>query len=186
MFERFTDRARHAVERAQDEARTLGHDHVGIEHLLLGLLTEEEGMAARALRELGLTVEDVRPHVAALRGRRDETITGRIPFMPGAKKALELALRESLSFGHDYIGTEHILLGIVRVEGGTGLLAAHGASHERVRECIVTLLPGGIAPRRRGAPSLTVRSDYPESRRVLAILAAFGLGVLVGKSVAAH
>jgi ATP-dependent Clp protease ATP-binding subunit ClpC len=187
VFERFTDRARNAVELAQAEARELGHDHVGIEHILLGLLREEEGLAARVLRELGVTVEDVHPHVAALEGRRDEIRTGAIPFTPRAKKALELALRESLSFGHDYIGTEHILLGLVRVEDGAGLLAAHDAKYERVRDCVLTMLPGDLRPGRGRKPSLrAVRSDARESHQVLAILAAFGIGVLVGKAIAAQ
>ena len=189
MFERFTDRAQHAVELAQDEARGLGHDHVGMEHLLLGLLREEDGLAARVLHELGVTAENVRPHVSALVGRRDEVATGRIPFTPGAKKALELALREALSLGHNYIGTEHLLLGLVRGEDDVGLLTAHGANYDRVRECTWSLLArvrSEDSPRLRTPSEQPVHSDTPHSRHLLAILAAFGLGVVVGKAVSAH
>ena len=114
MFERFTERARQVVVLAQDEARALKHNYIGTEHILLGLLREEEGLAARVLESLDITVEEVRAQVARIVGQGDEVTTGQIPFTPRAKKVLELALREALSLGHNYIGTEHILLGLVR------------------------------------------------------------------------
>src|SRR6266581_418530 len=110
LFERFTERARQVVVLAQDEARALKHNYIGTEHILLGLLREEEGLAARVLESLDITVEEVRAQVARIVGQGDEVTTGQIPFTPRAKKVLELALREALSLGHNYIGTEHILL----------------------------------------------------------------------------
>src|SRR5919108_5308697 len=118
MFERFTERARQVVVLAQDEARAFKHNYIGTEHLLLGLLREEEGLAARVLDALDVTIEEVRAQVARIIGQGDEFKTGQIPFTPRAKKVLELALREALSLGHDYIGTEHILLGIARENEG--------------------------------------------------------------------
>ena len=109
LFERFTERARQVVVLAQDEARALKHNYIGTEHILLGLLREEEGLAARVLESLDITVEEVRAQVARIVGQGDEVTTGQIPFTPRAKKVLELALREALSLGHNYIGTEHIL-----------------------------------------------------------------------------
>jgi len=118
LFERFTERARQVVVLAQDEARALKHNYIGTEHILLGLLREEEGLAARVLESLDITVEEVRAQVARIVGQGDEVTTGQIPFTPRAKKVLELALREALSLGHNYIGTEHILLGLVRENEG--------------------------------------------------------------------
>src|SRR5207244_6709839 len=118
MFERFTERGRQVVVFAQDEARLLKHNYIGTEHLLLGLLREEEGMAARVLESLGVRIEAVRSQVARIVGPGDEVTSGQIPFTPRAKKVLEIALREGLSLGHDYIGTEHILLGLVRETEG--------------------------------------------------------------------
>src|SRR6478609_3993660 len=106
MFERFTDKARHTVVLAQEEARLLGHGHIGTEHLLLGLLHEGEGVGAIALRRLGIGLEGVREDVEGLIGRADDSPPGHIPFTPRAKKVLELSLREALSLGHNYIGTE--------------------------------------------------------------------------------
>ena len=114
MFERFTERARQVVVLAQDEARALKHNYIGTEHLLLGLLREEQGLAARVLESLGVTVEEVRIQVARIVGQGDELAMGQIPFTPRSKKILELSLREALSLGHDYIGTEHLLLGLAR------------------------------------------------------------------------
>ena len=111
MFERFTERARQVVVLAQEEARTLRHNYIGTEHILLGLLREQEGLAARALESLGVTLDYVRGQVTQIVGAGEEVSTGQIPFTPRAKKVLELALREALSFGQNYIGTEHILLG---------------------------------------------------------------------------
>jgi ATP-dependent Clp protease ATP-binding subunit ClpC len=118
VFERFTERARQVVVFAQQEALALKHDYVGSEHLLLGLLREEKGVAARALESLDFTVEEVRYRVARIVGQGDEPIVGEIPFAPGAKKVLELAGRESLVLGQNYVGTEHILRGLVRENEG--------------------------------------------------------------------
>src|SRR5919108_6507875 len=114
MFERFTKRARQVVVLAQDEARMLKHNYIGTEHLLLGLLREEEGVAARVLESLEITIEEVRAQVAHIIGQGEEVTAGQIPFTPRAKKVLELSMREALSLGHDHIGTEALLLGIVR------------------------------------------------------------------------
>ena len=134
MFERFTERARQVVVLAQDEARALKHNYIGTEHILLGLLREEEGLAARVLESLDITVEEVRAQVARIVGQGDEVTTGQIPFTPRAMKVLELALREALSLGHNYIGTEHILLGLVRENGGVAawILFDGGATPRRV------------------------------------------------------
>src|SRR3954468_10018771 len=118
MFERFTERARQVVVLAQDEARTLKHNYIGTEHLLLGLLREEEGVAAKVLESLDATVEEVRAQVARVIGEGDEVVSGQIPFTPRSKRVLELALREALAIGHQFIGTEHILLGLVRENEG--------------------------------------------------------------------
>jgi ATP-dependent Clp protease ATP-binding subunit ClpC len=114
MFERFTERARQVVVLAQDEARTLKHNYIGTEHILLGLLREEDGLAGRVLESLGVAVEEVRAQVARIVGRGDEAVSGQIAFTPRARKVLELAQRESLSLGHNYIATEQILLGLIR------------------------------------------------------------------------
>jgi ATP-dependent Clp protease ATP-binding subunit ClpA len=114
MFERFTERARQVVVLPQDEACILRHNYIGTEHILLGLLREEDGLAARALDTLDITVEEVRAQVARIVSPGDEVITGQIPFTPRAKKVLELALREAQSLGQEHIGTEHVLLGLVR------------------------------------------------------------------------
>ena len=155
MFERFTERARQVVVLAQDEARALKHNYIGTEHILLGLLREEEGLAARVLESLDITVEEVRAQVARIVGQGDEVTTGQIPFTPRAKKVLELALREALSLGHNYIGTEHILLGIVRENEGVAarILLDFDADAEKVRNEIFRMLggpgkrPGATGPR---------------------------------------
>jgi len=141
-FRRFTDRARRAVYLATEEARLLRHGHVGTEHLLLGLVYEGEGLAAKALDALGLSLEEVRRQVIEITGRGQDTPAGRIPFTPRAKKALELSLREALALGHNYIGTEHLLLGLLREEHGLAarLLTGLGAGHDRVREQVIALL----------------------------------------------
>src|SRR6195952_2323835 len=118
MFERFTERARQVIVLAQDEARALKHNYIGPEHILLGLLRDEEEIAARVLDSLEITTEEVRAQVARIVGRGDEVTTGQIPFTPRAKNVLELALSEGLAIGHNYIGTEHILLGLVSVDDG--------------------------------------------------------------------
>src|SRR5262247_3018563 len=142
MFERFTERARQVVVLAQEEARILKHNYIGTEHILLGLLREEEGLAARVLESLDITVERVRAQVVRIVGSGEEVTSGQIPFTPRAKKVLELALREALTLGHNYIGTEHILLGLIREEEGVGaqVLIRLGADLGKVRMKVVELL----------------------------------------------
>jgi ATP-dependent Clp protease ATP-binding subunit ClpC len=144
LFERFTERARQVVVLAQDEARALKHNYIGTEHILLGLLREEEGLAARVLESLDITVEEVRAQVARIVGQGDEVTTGQIPFTPRAKKVLELALREALSLGHNYIGTEHILLGLVRENEGVAarILLDFDADADKIRNEIIRMLSG--------------------------------------------
>src|ERR687884_22888 len=149
LFERFTERARQVVVLAQDEARALKHNYIGTEHILLGLLREEEGLAARVLESLDITVERVRAQVVRIVGSGEEVTSGQIPFTPRAKKVLELALREALSLGHNYIGTEHILLGLVRENEGVAarILLDLDADEEKVRERTLSFLaPGGPRP----------------------------------------
>ena len=147
MFERFTDRARHVIVLAQEEARLLDHDHIGTEHLLLGIVADE-GVAAGALADLGLDLETARREVVEVVGRGDGMPSGHIPFTPRAKKALESSLREARDNGHDHIGPEHILLGIVRDHEGAAaeVLAKHGASPEAVRAHVRSRLEAGPAP----------------------------------------
>src|SRR3989442_1690726 len=153
VFERFTERARQVVVLAQDEARALKHNYIGTEHILLGLLREEEGLAARVLESLDITVEEVRAQVARIVGQGDEVTTGQIPFTPRAKKVLELALREALSLGHNYIGTEHILLGLVRENEGVAarILLDFDADAEKIRNEIIRML-SGPGRRQQGGP----------------------------------
>jgi ATP-dependent Clp protease ATP-binding subunit ClpC len=151
VFERFTERARQVVVLAQEEARILKHNYIGTEHILLGLLREEEGLAARVLESLDITVERVRAQVVRIVGSGEEVTSGQIPFTPRAKKVLELALREALSLGHNYIGTEHILLGLVRENEGVAarILLDFDADSEKIRNEVIRMLsgPGG---RRQG------------------------------------
>ncbi|HKG10248.1 MAG TPA: Clp protease N-terminal domain-containing protein [Gaiellaceae bacterium] len=142
MFERFTERARQVVVIAQSEARALKHNYIGTEHLLLGLLREEEGIAARVLMSFDVTVEEVRAQVARIIGQGDEVVGGHIPFTPRSKKILELSLREALAVGHNYIGTEHILLGLMREGEGVAvrILLDFGASPAAVRDEVLRLL----------------------------------------------
>ena len=144
MFERFTDRARRVVVLAQEEARMLSHDYIGTEHILLGLIHEGEGVAARALESLGIGLETVRQEVEEIIGRGREAPGGHIPFTPRAKKVLELSLREALQLGHNYIGTEHILLGLIREGEGVAaqVLVRLGADLNRVRQEVISLLAG--------------------------------------------
>ena len=144
MFERFTDRARRVVVLAQDEARMLNHDYIGTEHLLLGLVREGDGFAARALVSLDISLDAVRLQVQEIIGRGQAAPTGHIPFTPRAKKVLELSLREALQLGHNYIGTEHILLGLIREGEGVAaqVLQKLGADLDRVRQTVIQLLSG--------------------------------------------
>jgi ATP-dependent Clp protease ATP-binding subunit ClpA len=135
VFERFTERARLVVVLAQDEARALKHNYIGTEHLLLGVLREDEGVGGRVLDSLDVTLEEVRAQVARIIGEGDEVTTGQIPFTPRSKKVLELALREAVKLGHNHIGTEHILLGIVRENDGVAarILADFDVDADKVR-----------------------------------------------------
>jgi ATP-dependent Clp protease ATP-binding subunit ClpC len=144
MFERFTDRARRVVVLAQEEARMLNHNYIGTEHILLGLIHEGEGVAAKALESLGISLEAVRSQVEEIIGQGQAAPTGHIPFTPRAKKVLELSLREALQLGHNYIGTEHILLGLIREGEGVAaqVLQKLGADLNRVRQQVIQLLQG--------------------------------------------
>jgi len=144
MFERFTDRARRVVVLAQEEARLLNHSYIGTEHILLGLIHEGEGVAAKALESLGISLEAVRNQVEEMIGQGGSSPSGHIPFTPRAKKVLELSLREALQLGHNYIGTEHILLGLIREGEGVAaqVLVKLGADLSRVRQQVIQLLSG--------------------------------------------
>src|ERR671931_437244 len=141
MFERFTDRARRVVVLAQEEARMLNHNYIGTEHILLGLIHEGEGVAAKALESLGIALEGVRQQVEEIIGQGQQAPSGHIPFTPRAKKVLELSLREALQLGHNYIGTEHILLGLIREGEGVAaqVLQKLGADLNRVRQQVIQL-----------------------------------------------
>ena len=178
MFERFTERARQVVVLAQDEARALKHNYIGTEHILLGLLREEEGLAARVLDSLDITVEDVRANVARIVGQGEEVTTGQIPFTPRAKKVLELALREALSLGHNYIGTEHILLGLVRENEGVAarILLDFDADAEKIRNEIIRMLsgPGRRSQSGGAATGAGAGAGSPESKKSSKLLDQFG------------
>src|SRR5881398_2429344 len=156
MFERFTDRARRVVVLAQEEARMLSHNYIGTEHILLGLIHEGDGIAAKALESLGISLEGVRAQVEEIIGQGQQAPSGHIPFTPRAKKVLELSLREALQLGHNYIGTEHILLGLIREGEGVAaqVLVKLGADLNRVRQQVIQLLSGyqGKEPAAAGAP----------------------------------
>jgi ATP-dependent Clp protease ATP-binding subunit ClpC len=170
MFERFTDRARRVVVLAQEEARMLNHNYIGTEHILLGLIHEGEGVAAKALESLGISLEGVRQQVEEIIGQGQQAPSGHIPFTPRAKKVLELSLREALQLGHNYIGTEHILLGLIREGEGVAaqVLVKLGADLNRVRQQVIQLLSGyqgkepaaaGAGPAGEAAPSTSLVLD---------------------------
>ncbi|HEX2704994.1 MAG TPA: Clp protease N-terminal domain-containing protein, partial [Candidatus Lustribacter sp.] len=144
MFERFTDRARRVVVLAQEEARMLNHNYIGTEHILLGLIHEGEGLAAKALENLDISLAAVREQVQEIIGQGQQAPTGHIPFTPRAKKVLEYSLREGLQLGHTYIGTEHILLGLIREGEGVAaqVLVKLGADLNKVRQQVIQLLAG--------------------------------------------
>ena len=181
MFERFTDRARRVVVLAQEEARLLNHNYIGTEHILLGLIHEGEGVAAKALESLGISLEGVRGQVEELIGQGGSSPSGHIPFTPRAKKVLELSLREALQLGHNYIGTEHILLGLIREGEGVAaqVLVKLGADLSRVRQQVIQLLSGyagsggpmGAASEKAGA---TTGSRGSESQSGSLVLDQFG------------
>ncbi len=182
MFERFTDRARRVVVLAQEEARMLNHNYIGTEHILLGLIHEGEGVAAKALESLGISQEAVRRQVEEIIGQGQQAPSGHIPFTPRAKKVLELSLREALQLGHNYIGTEHILLGLIREGEGVAaqVLVKLGADLNRVRQQVIQLLHGyqGKEPAAAGAPSESAPSESAPSTSL--VLDQFGRNLTQG------
>ena len=182
MFERFTDRARRVVVLAQEEARLLNHNYIGTEHILLGLIHEGEGVAAKALESLGISLEAVRSQVEEIIGQGGSSPSGHIPFTPRAKKVLELSLREALQLGHNYIGTEHILLGLIREGEGVAaqVLVKLGADLSRVRQQVIQLLSGysgsgqgeGSEPGKETVGGSADRGDGPQGGS--AVLDQFG------------
>ena len=172
MFERFTDGARRAVVLAQEEARMLNHDYIGTEHILIGLLREDGGVAGGGLESLGISVDAVRQRVKEIIGTGEQAPSGHVPFTPRAKKVLELSLRESLQLGHDYIGPEHIMLGLIREGDGVAaqVLVMLGADLNRLRQQVLQRLhgfqgedaPGSLRAVQR--PGLLSRIDAIEQR----------------------
>ena len=179
MFERFTERARQVIVRAQEEARGLGHDYIGTEHILLGLIREEEGIAAGALERLEVTAGRVRAEVARIVGSGEGT-PAQIPFTPRAKKVLELSLREALSLGHNYIGTEHVLLGLVREGEGLAveILSSFDVDAENVRGEILRMLddagPGPAQPEVTAASGDVAAEAKPSKPEDIADLGPLG------------
>ena len=169
MFERFTDRARRVVVLAQEEARMLSHNYIGTEHILLGLIHEGEGVAAKALESLDISLEAVRAQVEEIIGQGQQAPSGHIPFTPRAKKVLELSLREALQLGHSYIGTEHILLGLIREGEGVAaqVLQKLGADLNRVRQQVIQLLSGFQGKESTQAAAAQGGGDAPSSSLVL-------------------
>ncbi|MFJ2369197.1 ATP-dependent Clp protease ATP-binding subunit [Microbacterium sp. NPDC087665] len=174
MFERFTDRARRVVVLAQEEAKMLNHNYIGTEHILLGLIHEGEGVAAKALESLGISLDAVREQVQDIIGQGQQQPTGHIPFTPRAKKVLELSLREALQLGHNYIGTEHILLGLIREGEGVAaqVLVKLGADLNKVRQQVIQLLSG--APGREPAAVGAQSNDTPSAQGGSQVLDQFG------------
>ena len=178
MFERFTDRARRVVVLAQEEARLLNHNYIGTEHILLGLIHEGEGVAARALEGMGISLESVRSQVVEIIGQGSQAPSGHIPFTPRAKKVLELSLREALQLGHNYIGTEHILLGLIREGEGVAaqVLQQLGAELHKVRQTVIQLLSGvqGEEATPAGHPGGSGRSESSGSSSGSTVMDQFG------------
>ncbi len=176
MFERFTDRARRVVVLAQEEARLLNHSYIGTEHILLGLIHEGEGVAAKALESLNISLEAVRAQVEEIIGQGGSSPSGHIPFTPRAKKVLELSLREALQLGHNYIGTEHILLGLIREGEGVAaqVLVKLGADLSRVRQQVIQLLSGYQGPAGKGEGTPAGTKDEPQEKGGSQILDQFG------------
>jgi ATP-dependent Clp protease ATP-binding subunit ClpA len=170
VFERFTDSARQVVVFAQEEARALRHAYIGTEHLLLGLLRVEQGTAAQTLNGLGVTLDGVRAATVEAVGRGQDAMSGQIPFTPRTKHTLELALREALSLGHDYIATEHLLLGLVRMDEGAGVqvLRDCGCGAEQVRTAVID----AMARARPNDPPREPRPIYPTPTFGVAMLPA--------------
>ena len=180
MFERFTDRARRVVVLAQEEARLLNHNYIGTEHILLGLIHEGEGVAAKALESLNISLEAVRRQVEEIIGQGGSSPSGHIPFTPRAKKVLELSLREALQLGHNYIGTEHILLGLIREGEGVAaqVLVKLGAELARVRQQVIQLLSGYQGPQAGGKESTGGATSSGSSSSPASETASSGSAVL--------
>ena len=166
MFERFTDRARRVVVLAQEEARLLNHNYIGTEHILLGLIHEGEGVAAKALESLNISLEAVRSQVEEIIGQGGSSPSGHIPFTPRAKKVLELSLREALQLGHNYIGTEHILLGLIHEGDGVAaqVLVGLGVELDRTRQLVSQILAG----RQQEGAASTVAEDLRDRLAAMA------------------
>jgi ATP-dependent Clp protease ATP-binding subunit ClpC len=167
VFERFTERARQVVVRAQDEARRLKHNYIGTEHLLLGLLAEEEGLANRVLETFGVTLADVRELAVEIVGKGDEPVGGQVPFTPRGKHALELAVQEATALGHNYVGTEHILLGLSRLNEGVAariLLQEYQADAEAIRTRVIEFLGGKQATAPQPPPSFRSELERIDDR----------------------
>ena len=167
MFGRFTDRARRVIVLSQEEALRLNHNYIGTEHALLGLIREADGLAAKALESVGVSLEGARAQVEELARRGERAPTGHIPFTPRLKKALELSLRESLQLGHNHIGTEHILLGLIREGTGVGaqVVTKLGVTLERVREQVMTLLSDVAASEQEEPADETyTEGDHPPEK----------------------
>ena len=165
MFERFTDRARRVVVLAQEEARELGHNYIGTEHLLLGLLREDDGVAARALAAMGIGLDVVRLEVRQIIGPGEGQEAGHIPFTPRAKKALELSTKEAQGLGHNYVGCEHLLLGVLAAENGLGgqVLQRLGVELRTTRRAVVSALAGFVhSGAQEDAPQASVTSTLDE------------------------
>ncbi|MBP6684632.1 MAG: ATP-dependent Clp protease ATP-binding subunit [Leucobacter sp.] len=169
MFERFTDRARRVIVLAQEEAKLLNHNYIGTEHILLGLIHEGEGVAAKALEQLDISLDAVRAQVTEIIGTGQQPPSGHIPFTPRAKKMLELSLRESLQLGHNYIGTEHILLGLIREGEGVAaqVLVKLGADLNRVRQAVIQLLSGYQAGKESATVGAPEAGEAPKGSQVL-------------------
>jgi ATP-dependent Clp protease ATP-binding subunit ClpC len=167
MFERFTDRARRVIVDAQNEARSLGHDYIGPEHILLGLINEGDGVGAKALEAMQISTDTVRRRIEKIVGRgQAPPTTGHIPFTPRAKKVLELSLREALELGHNYIGTEHILLGLIHEGDGVAaqVLVGLGGDLDRARQLVTQILTG----RHREQATSAVAEDLRDRLAVMA------------------
>ena len=193
MLERFTERSRQVIVLAQEEARALGHDHLGTEHILLGLLREQEGLGARILGSLDVTVDRVRAQVVQMVGGGEQVTSGQIPFTPRAAKVLELALREVLSLGNSFIGTEHILLGLIDENEGVAahILSGFGADPEKIRDAVIHAGPEAPAPSTPAAPQITYAAPQTPAeptdvelgwRRRPIALAALGAAVLARRA----
>ena len=176
MFERFTVRARRIIVLAQEEARGLGHDYIGSQHILLGLLNEGEGVAIQSLERLDVDLVSVRDKVEKTIGKGEHTPIGRIPFTPRSKRVLELSLREALQLGHNYIGTEHLLFALIREDEGTAarVLQHFGAELQKVRQTAIAILSeGGLdesdRPQAR-EPEPTINSAIFTAQRAIASL----------------